>query len=71
MPYVIFLSSYFFFSRMHVSYFVCVSANSIKKQLQKKKKKKKKIIINIRKEQVEQRNYNVPSGTIAPVSTGI
>ena len=25
-----FLSSYFFFSRMHVSYFVCVFANSIK-----------------------------------------
>ena len=31
-PYVIFLSSYFFFSRMHVSYFVSVFANSIKKQ---------------------------------------
>ena len=42
MPYVTFLSSYFFFSRMHVSYFVCVFANSIKKQLQKKKKTKTK-----------------------------
>ena len=38
MPYVIFLSSYFFFSRMHVSYFVCVFANSIKKTVTKKKK---------------------------------
>ena len=27
----------FFLSRMHVSYFVCVFANSIKKKLQKKK----------------------------------
>ena len=34
--YMYFLSSYFFLSRMHVSYFVCVFANSIKNSYKKK-----------------------------------
>ena len=34
--YMYFLSSYFFLSCMHVSYFVCVFANSIKNSSKKK-----------------------------------
>ena len=41
--YMYFLSSYFFLSRMHVSYFVCVFANSRKNSYKKKKNKFKKI----------------------------
>ena len=39
--YMYFLSSYFFLSRMHVSYFVCVFANAIKNSYKKKPKQTK------------------------------